>query len=91
LVGGLYVTCIGQFFATESQFHRVRDTSKVAFFATFETLQAAGFVIHDVPFQAKFLKQFGSTLVACDKFCKLQMESILHRAEFRFHDRLEAL
>ncbi|NQV28038.1 MAG: leucyl/phenylalanyl-tRNA--protein transferase [Rhodopirellula sp.] len=90
LVGGLYGTCIGRFFATESQFHRVRDASKVAFVATFEILKAAGFVIHDVQFQTPYLEQFGSTLIPRDEFRKLQMESMLHRAEFRLPELVEA-
>lgn len=90
LVGGLYGTCIGRFFVTESQFHRVRDASKIAFVATFEILKNAGFEIHDVQFQTKYLQQFGSTLMPRDEFRKLQMESMLHRAEFRLPEPVEA-
>ena len=89
LVGGLYGTCIGRFFATESQFHRVRDASKVAFVATFEILKAAGFVIHDVQFRTEYLDQFGAIEMPRDEFRKLQMESMLHRAEFRLPAAVE--
>lgn len=83
LVGGLYGTCIGRFFATESQFHRVRDASKVAFVKTFEILKSAGFAVHDVQFRTAYLDQFGATEMPRDEFRRLQMESMLHRAEFR--------
>lgn len=89
LRGGLYGTCIGRFFATESQFHRVRDASKVAFVATFEILKAAGFVIHDVQFRTPYLDQFGAIEIPRDEFRKLQMESMLHRAEFRVAEPVE--
>lgn len=90
LVGGLYGTCIGRFFATESQFHRVRDASKVAFVATFEILKNAGFVIHDVQFLTAYLKQFGAIEMPRDEFRRLQMESMLHHAEFRLPESVEA-
>ncbi|MDA1163424.1 MAG: leucyl/phenylalanyl-tRNA--protein transferase [Planctomycetota bacterium] len=90
LVGGLYGTCIGRFFATESQFHRVRDASKVAFVATFEILQAAGFLIHDVQFMTTYLDQFGATEMPRDEFRTLQMEAMLHRARFRLPEAVVA-
>jgi len=58
--------------------------------ATFEILKSAGFVIHDVQFPTAYLDQFGSTLMARDEFRKLQMESMLHRAEFRLPELVEA-
>ena len=62
----------------------------MAFVATFEILQASGFEIHDVQFPTAYLEQFGSTLMSRDEFRKLQMESMLHRAEFRLPAPVEA-
>ena len=89
LVGGLYGTCIGRFFATESQFHRVRDAGKIAFIQTFEILKTAGFLIHDVQFKTPYLEQFGGTELPRAEFRKLLMEAILHRAEFRLPEPVE--
>ena len=60
LVGGLYGIRIGGYFATESQFHRVRDAGKVAFVTLFETLKSNGFLLHDVQNITPYLKQFGA-------------------------------
>lgn len=90
LVGGLYGTCIGRYFATESMFHRARDASKVAFVATMEILRSSGFLIHDVQFKTKYLAQFGATEVPRDEFRKLLMDAILSRAEFCLPEAVEA-
>lgn len=90
LVGGLYGSCIGRYFATESQFHRVRDAGKIAFVKTFEILKSAGFLIHDVQFMTKYLDQFGAVEVPRDEFRSKLMEAVLHRAEFRLPEPVTA-
>ena len=48
LVGGVYGLCIGRYFVSESQFHRVNHAGKVCFATLFEILRANNFLLHDV-------------------------------------------
>ncbi|MGF1546650.1 MAG: leucyl/phenylalanyl-tRNA--protein transferase [Thiotrichales bacterium] len=88
LVGGLYGVAIGRFFATESQFHRVRDAGKVAFVHTFQILRDQGFKMHDVQFQTAFLEQFGSVEISLQEYRQQLMREIVQSATFRLPEDL---
>lgn len=68
LVGGLYGLCIGKYFVSESQFHRVNHAGKVCFVTLFEILRANGFLLHDVQYTSCFLEQFGAIELSRDEF-----------------------
>lgn len=77
LVGGLYGVRIGSYFATESQFHRVRDAGKVAFVSLFERLNSSGFQLHDVQSMTPYLSQFGAIEVSDSEFAAGLMHSVI--------------
>jgi leucyl/phenylalanyl-tRNA--protein transferase len=64
LVGGLYGVRIGRLFAGESMFHRVRDASKVACWATVELLRIDGAAIFDVQWTTPHLRSLGAVDVS---------------------------
>ena len=70
LAGGLYGMRIGGYFATESQFHRVRDAGKIAFVTLFEVLKSNGYLLHDVQNMTPYLEQFGAIEVSNIEFRK---------------------
>ena len=61
LAGGLYGLAVGRVFATESQFFRKRDASKVGFAVLNQHLQHWGFVLNDGKNETPHLKQTGFT------------------------------
>lgn len=85
LVGGLYGIQLGKYFATESQFHRVRDAGKIAFIHLFHMLQDAGFLLHDVQYKTGYLEQFGGTDIPNSEFRRELLEAVIQ------HGRLELL
>jgi len=60
LVGGLYGLRIGGLFAGESMFHRVRDASKVACWATVELLRIDRATLFDVQWTTPHLQTLGA-------------------------------
>lgn len=68
LVGGIYGIRIGGYFATESQFHRIRDAGKIAFVTLIELLQSNGYLLHDVQNISPYLEQFGAVEMSNDDF-----------------------
>ncbi len=60
LVGGLYGVRIGRLFAGESMFHRVRDASKVACWATVELLRLDRAALFDVQWTTPHLRTLGA-------------------------------
>ena len=60
LAGGLYGLRIERFFAGESMFHRVRDASKVALWATVDLLRADGAELFDVQWTTPHLRSLGA-------------------------------
>ena len=83
LVGGLYGVCLGRYFATESQFHRVRDAGKVAFIRLFDMLRAGGFLLHDVQYRTPFLEQFGGTDLANSDFRRQLMQAVVQHGSLK--------
>lgn len=68
LVGGLYGVAINGFFAGESMFSMVRDSSKVALVKLVEHLCVQGFLLLDVQFVTDHLKKFGAVEISRDEY-----------------------
>lgn len=68
LVGGLYGLAVGDVFFTESQFHRVRDTSKVAFAVLNAHLSHWGFTMNDGKHHTSYLAANGFRLIPRQDF-----------------------
>ena len=80
LVGGLYGIRIGSYFATESQFHTIRDAGKIAFVALFEQLKLNGYMLHDVQFMTPYLEQFGAIEMLDDEFQSVITDAVVKPA-----------
>ncbi len=68
LVGGIYGISVGGFFAGESMFSHICDSSKVALVTLLRLLKECGFVLFDVQFITPHLKQFGAIEVPRDVY-----------------------
>jgi leucyl/phenylalanyl-tRNA---protein transferase len=82
LVGGLYGVRIGRYFATESQFHTVRDAGKISFICLSEILKAGGFLIHDVQYLTPYLEQFGGTCLPAADFRQQLLQAVTQFGRF---------
>lgn len=82
LVGGVYGLCIGRYFVSESQFHRVNHAGKVCFATLFEILRANGFLIHDVQYNSGFLSQFNTVEVERSRFQRELARAIVQPSRF---------
>ncbi|MEZ4629441.1 MAG: leucyl/phenylalanyl-tRNA--protein transferase [Deinococcales bacterium] len=60
LVGGVYGIALGGFFAGESMFSRVTDSSKVALVTLLRHVKSRGYQLFDVQFSTSHLKRFGA-------------------------------
>lgn len=82
LVGGVYGLCIGRYFVSESQFHRVNHAGKVCFATLFEILRANNFLLHDVQYPSGFLSQFGTVEMDRDEFQRQLSVALVQPARF---------
>jgi len=82
LVGGVYGLCIGRYFVSESQFHRVNHAGKVCFATLFEILRANNFLLHDVQYPSGFLSQFGTVAMDRDEFQRKLSVALVQPARF---------
>jgi leucyl/phenylalanyl-tRNA--protein transferase len=71
LVGGLFGLAVGRVFFTESQFHTVRDASKVGFAVLNRHLQAWGFALNDGKHPTRYLADCGMRPVTRGEFSRL--------------------
>lgn len=71
LVGGAFGLAVGRVFFTESQFHTVRDASKVGFAVLNRHLQARGFACNDGKHPTRFLADCGMLPVTREEFCAI--------------------
>jgi leucyl/phenylalanyl-tRNA--protein transferase len=71
LVGGVYGLAVGRGFFTESQFHTIRDASKVAFSVLNRHLQAWGFAFNDGKHPTRYLSDGGMKPLGRDEFSSL--------------------
>jgi leucyl/phenylalanyl-tRNA---protein transferase len=76
LVGGLYGVRIGRFFAGESKFHRERDASKVAVWATVELLRLDGATLFDVQWATPHLRTLGVVDVPRSEYLRLLRSAV---------------
>lgn len=67
-VGGVYGLAVGKTFFTESQFHTMRDASKIGFAVLNRHLQAWGFGLNDGKHQTSYLADCGFQLLTRDEF-----------------------
>ncbi len=82
LVGGLYGVSLRGFFAGESMFSRVTDSSKVALVALVEHLRRRNFLLLDTQFTTKHLKKFGAVEIPRADYLR-RLDAAL-RAETQF-------
>ncbi len=68
LVGGLYGVVIGGFFAGESMFSHVRDSSKVALAYLVEHLNQRQFHLLDTQFMTEHLRRFGAVEIPATEY-----------------------
>lgn len=78
LVGGVYGLAVGRVFFTESQFHTVRDASKVGFAVLNRHLQAWGFALNDGKHPTRYLANCGMTPVTRAEFSRMAETSSAH-------------
>jgi leucyl/phenylalanyl-tRNA--protein transferase len=71
LAGGIYGLAVGRLFFTESQFHKVRDASKVGFAVLNRHLQAWGFALNDGKHPTRYLADCGMKPVTRSEFSRL--------------------
>jgi leucyl/phenylalanyl-tRNA--protein transferase len=71
LVGGVYGLAVGRVFFTESQFHTVRDASKIAFAVLNRHLQAWGFALNDGKHPTRYLADCGMKPITRAQFSNL--------------------
>ena len=71
LVGGIYGVSIGRVFFNESQFSRIRDTSKLAMAYLNCHLHSWGYRVHDCMHFSPHLERQGARLIPRDEFCLL--------------------
>lgn len=88
LVGGVYGLCLGRYFVSESQFHRVSNAGQVCFATLLEILRANGFVLHDVQHRTPFLEQFGAVEIDRNEFQSRVTGAILQPAQFHLPSSL---
>lgn len=76
LAGGLYGVRVARFFAGESMFHRVRDASKVALWATADLLRLDGAALLDVQWTTDHLRSMGAIDVPRDEYLHLLADAV---------------
>ena len=68
LVGGLYGVKIGNFFAGESMFHRIRDASSSALIFAAKSLQAEGCRLFDLQMVTPHTARFGAVEIQREEY-----------------------
>jgi leucyl/phenylalanyl-tRNA--protein transferase len=76
IAGGLYGLRIERCFAGESMFHRARDASKVALWATVDLLRLAGAELFDVQWTTPHLASLGAVDIARSEYLRRLAASI---------------
>jgi leucyl/phenylalanyl-tRNA--protein transferase len=83
LVGGLYGVAVGAFFAGESMFSQVRDSSKVALAFLVAHLNERKFSLLDTQFMTEHLRRFGAIEIPADEYKVRLGRAIISSATFR--------
>lgn len=71
LVGGIFGLSIGRVFFTNSQFSRIRDTSKLAMAYLNCHLHSWGYQVNDCQIYSPYLEKLGARLISRDEFSML--------------------
>jgi len=79
LFGGLYGVKIGNFFAGESMFHRVRDASSAALVFAAQSLQAEGCRLLDLQMVTPHTQRFGAMEISRKNYLKLLGQAVRER------------
>lgn len=82
LVGGLYGVAIRGFFAGESMFSRVTDSSKVALVHLVRRLTLRGFALLDVQFMTAHLARFGAIEIPAELYTQRLLAALQVDARF---------
>lgn len=82
LVGGLYGVAIGGFFAGESMFSTVPDSSKVALVYLVEHLRRQRFRLLDTQFLTEHLRRFGAVEISAEAYRQKLGQALLIPARF---------
>jgi leucyl/phenylalanyl-tRNA--protein transferase len=83
LVGGLYGVAIGGFFAGESMFSRVRDSSKVALAFLVAHLNERQFDLLDTQFITEHLRRLGAVEISAFEYKLKLRRALLSTTTFR--------
>ncbi len=82
LVGGLYGVAIGGFFAGESMFSTMPDSSKVALVYLVEHLRRQRFRLLDTQFLTEHLRRFGAVEISAEAYRQKLGQALLIPASF---------
>jgi len=82
LAGGIYGVAVGAFFAGESMFHRVSDSSKVALFHLIERLRRQGFELFDVQMLTPITSQLGGVNIPRTTYLERLARAVAKPCEF---------
>lgn len=82
LVGGLYGVAIQGFFAGESMFSHVRDSSKVALVFLVERLRQRQFCLLDTQFMTEHLRRFGAVEIPASEYKRRLSQALLSPTNF---------
>lgn len=82
LAGGIYGVAIGAFFAGESMFHAVSNTSKVALYHLVQHLRARGFLLFDVQMLTPVTRQLGAAEIARAEYLRRLARAIERTCTF---------
>jgi len=82
LVGGLYGVAIGGFFAGESMFSHVRDSSKAALAFLVAHLNKRNFQLLDTQFMTEHLRSLGAIEIPAKEFKMRLGQALLSSAKF---------
>jgi len=76
LVGGLYGVVVGGVFSGESMFHKMADTSKIAFYHLVNKMQDLNMDFIDAQTESNHLKSLGASCISREVFLKMLQDSI---------------
>ena len=82
LVGGVYGVAIGGFFAGESMFHRVSNTSKVALYHLLQHLRQRKFKLFDTQMLTPITEQLGGIDIPREEYLRRLEGAITRPCEF---------
>ena len=82
LVGGIYGVALGGFFAGESMFHRVSNTSKVALVHLIEHLRRREFALFDIQMLTPATAQLGARVIPRPVYLARLAEAVIRPAQF---------